>query len=94
MPTSHLSEHPVLSVHDSLTTSKALNRTSYHNSLDNRKPQDVFGPVMHNESKPTVHAGELKKDIGAIGDRRKKDDVYNGIVAGGDASGACSTVSL
>ena len=92
MPTSSIPEHPALSAHDSLTASKALSGTSYYNSLDHRETQDVFGPVMHNDSQ-AAHAKEAKKDVGAIGDRRKKDEGYNDISDVRDASDACSTVS-
>jgi hypothetical protein len=94
MPTtSNNPDNPVSSVHDSLTTGKNLNRISYFKVREDRETtQDVFGPVMHNDPKAT-HAVEVRKDVGAIGDRRKKDDGCNGVAQLRDASDAGATVS-
>lgn len=92
-PTSNNSDRPISSIHDSLTTGKNLSKTSYFNEFEDRDTtKDVFGPVMHNDPKAT-HAVEVKRDVGAIGDRRKKDDGCRNVAERQDASHACSTVS-
>lgn len=92
MPTGNISDPPISSVHDSFTTGNNISKTSDHNVLEDKETQDVFGPVMHNDPKAT-QALDVKKDVGAIGDRRKKDDGCKGIADVHDTSDACSTVS-
>ncbi|KAF8586248.1 ARM repeat-containing protein [Ramaria rubella] len=94
MPVNSLPEHPPASVHNSPTSVKSLSRTPSYNLLDDRDFQDVFGPVMHNNDPRTTRALDVKKDVGAIGDRRKKDDGRSAVADVQDTSDSSSAFAV
>ena len=90
MPANYAFEQPTQPSYASFMTNKGTSGTLFFSVPDDTESQDVFGPVMSNESRASRL--EVKKDVGAIGDRRKKDGGHHSGTDVRDMSDPRSTV--
>lgn len=94
MPTVNIHPNSPKFYNESLTTTKNLGSNPSFALLDHtdRRSLDVFGPVMSNDFKHPSLSTQLKKNVGAVGDRRFNHESKQHTSEHQDSSDNCSAV--